>query len=222
MVRRRIRDPNARERWDERFELQLRQGWFRKPRYRLLAYVFPRWALEKKIRKTYHLPVAGIAEGRFLDLGCGLGSCAAYYAWKTGRPAVGLDFAMPAVAYALAECRRHGIGASFVSGDASALPFRDASFDSAYIGQVLEHLERPDGVIREAARVLRPGGKLIISVPRGDACSGDGEAGHVNFYWKEEDCLRLIEGLPLERPEFHPFHRHRFFLSARTTGGAQM
>jgi SAM-dependent methyltransferase len=172
------------------------------------------------MRKTYHVPVAGIASGRFLDLGCGLGSCAALYARGTGRPAVGLDFAMPALRFAAGECARLGIAASFVAGDAYRLPFAGRSFDSVYVGQVLEHLVVERAVIAEALRVLAPGGKLIISVPRGHACSGDGDADHVNFYDSEEDCRKLLDGFPVEGIAFHSFHRHRFFFSAAASGPA--
>lgn len=213
-------NPNTKDKWRWRFRQQLEKGWFRKSRWRLLSYVFPDWALERKMRKTYHVPVTEIAAGRFLDLGCGLGSCAALYARRTGRPAVGLDFAMPAVRYAAGECGRLGIAASFVAGDAYRLPFAERSFDSVYVGQVLEHLDDERAVIAEALRVLAPGGRLIISVPKGHACSGDGDADHVNFYDSEDDCRRLLANFPVESIAFHPFHRHRFFFSATASGAA--
>jgi SAM-dependent methyltransferase len=211
-------NPNTKDKWRWRFRQQLEKGWFRKPSWRLLSYVFPDWALERKLRKTYHVPVAEIAAGRFLDLGCGLGSCVALYARRTGRPAVGLDFAMPAVRYATDECRRLGIAASFVTGDAYRLPFAAGSFNSIYVGQVLEHLDDERAVIAEALRVLAPGGRIIISVPKGHACSGDGDADHVNFYESEADCRKLLADLPLDGIAFHPFHRHRFFFSATVHG----
>lgn len=207
-------NPNTRQNFERKFKKRLRCGWFRKPRHRLLSHIFQGWALETKLRKTYHVPVAGIASGRFLDLGCGLGSCAAIYSRRTGASSVGLDFARPAVAYAGRECRRLGIPARFVAGDAYRLPFADGAFDSVYIGQMLEHLSDAGKAVAEAIRVLRDGGKLIISVPNGSACSG-GEADHVNFYDSQDDCRGLLAAAPVMDIVFHPFHRHRFFFSAR-------
>jgi SAM-dependent methyltransferase len=50
-------------------------------------------------------------------------------------------------------------------GDLAALPFRDASFEAAVNIVTLEHVQNPGLVLREIARVLRPGGRLLIVVP---------------------------------------------------------
>lgn len=52
-----------------------------------------------------------------------------------------------------------------VLADAKKLPFRSNSFDTALLIQVLEHVDAPDKVIKEAARVLKPNGVLVLSVP---------------------------------------------------------
>ena len=212
-------NPNTRANWERKFRQRLRSGWFRKPRYRRLSFVFRRWAMETKIRKTYHYPVADVAEGRFLDLGCGLGSCAALRGYLKGGFNVGVDFAFPGLRYALSECQRLGIPSRFVVGDGYRLPFCGGAFDSVYIGQVLEHLDDEVAVLLEALRVLRPGGFLVVSVPKGTACSG-GDADHVNFYHTETDCRQLLQGLPVADVVFHPFHRHRFFFAARRAGSS--
>lgn len=54
---------------------------------------------------------------------------------------------------------------NFVVGDAHHLPFRGEAFKAIYMMHVLEHLERPGLALAEAARVLKPGGRLLIEVP---------------------------------------------------------
>lgn len=52
-----------------------------------------------------------------------------------------------------------------VFGDGNRLPFRDAAFDTVLCTEVLEHLPSPERCIAEIARVLAPGGRLLLTVP---------------------------------------------------------
>jgi len=56
-------------------------------------------------------------------------------------------------------------GIELIDGDAHALPVPDKSFDAAVSFQALEHMERPGACLREMARVLRPGGRVVVTVP---------------------------------------------------------
>jgi SAM-dependent methyltransferase len=100
--------------------------------------------------------------GRVLDAGCGTGGFLA----KLGmaRPdltRVGLEYAAPAAARAAAKS-----GAGIVRGSANALPFASASFDGVVVADVLSHgAVDPDAALGESARVLRPGGRLIVNMP---------------------------------------------------------
>ena len=58
-----------------------------------------------------------------------------------------------------------GLKPGDVCGSALALPFRDACFDVVAAFDVVEHVPDEDGILAELARVLRPGGRLLISVP---------------------------------------------------------
>jgi len=79
------------------------------------------------------------------------------------RRAVGVDLSAPALR--LARTRVHGAGLShceFRRGDMYSLPYDDASFDTVSIDRVLATADRPAATIAEAARTLRPGGRLIV------------------------------------------------------------
>lgn len=91
--------------------------------------------------------------GRLLDVGCGTKP---YRSLFTVDSYVGLDID--------AEIsRRRNIADHFYDG--KTFPFADGSFDSVLCNQVLEHVFNPDEFLGEIARVLMPGGKLLLTVP---------------------------------------------------------
>ncbi|HEX2850590.1 MAG TPA: methyltransferase domain-containing protein [Acidimicrobiales bacterium] len=59
-----------------------------------------------------------------------------------------------------------GAGAMATVGSALELPFPDGSFDRIIASEVMEHIDDDRGAIRELVRVLRPGGRLAVTVPR--------------------------------------------------------
>jgi len=68
--------------------------------------------------------------------------------------------------------KRHGAeNVLFVVADAAALPFEDASFDTAAIARSIHHMPDPSIILREMARVLRPGGRLLITEMVADAAT---------------------------------------------------
>ena len=103
--------------------------------------------------------VAAEAGTRLLDVATGPGYVASR-AVERGVDAVGLDFSEAMLAFA----RSRSPGVEFVRGDATALPFADASFDAVVAAFVLLHLGVPERAASEAARVLRPGGRAAFTV----------------------------------------------------------
>jgi len=74
-----------------------------------------------------------------------------------------------------------------LAASAHELPFEDASFDGAVLGEVLEHIEDDLAALREVARVVRPGGVIAASVPANPAWFGPSDrwAGHHRRYTRE-------------------------------------
>jgi ArsR family transcriptional regulator len=100
--------------------------------------------------------------GELLDIGTGSGLMLQILGPRARR-AVGVDISAPALR--LARTRIHGAGLShceFRRGDMYSLPYDDASFDTVSIDRVLAAAERPAAAIAEAARTLRPDGRLIV------------------------------------------------------------
>ncbi len=94
-----------------------------------------------------------------LDLGCGAGFLSNELG-AAGHQVTGLD----ASADALSVAALHDPGGTvcYQQGDALQLPFADASFDAVCAMDFLEHVEDPERVIAEAARVLRPSGLFFF------------------------------------------------------------
>lgn len=88
---------------------------------------------------------------------------------------------------AAVELLRARVRGPVLTGTAESLPFDDASFDAAVLGEVLEHVEDDLAGLREVARVVRPGGAAAISVPANPAWFGrsDEWAGHHRRYTRE-------------------------------------
>ncbi|MEZ6197357.1 MAG: methyltransferase domain-containing protein [Planctomycetota bacterium] len=105
------------------------------------------------------------ARGLMLDLGCGPGHMPPMVAARVpGSEVVGLDAASTMLA--IAERRRLGLPGGdrvrYIQGDAKALPFSDGEFEAVFSNTVLHHIPDPRPFLREAWRVLAPGGLLAI------------------------------------------------------------
>jgi SAM-dependent methyltransferase len=108
---------------------------------------------------------AGVATGRerVLDLGCGPGHTALAFAPRVAS-VVAFDLTLQMLAQARQLAGERGIAnVRFEQGDASKLPFPDASFDVVTSRLSAHHVAEPAAMVREAARVLAPGGVFLLS-----------------------------------------------------------
>jgi len=93
-----------------------------------------------------------------LDLGCRAGALSQHF--LAGNEVTGVDVDENALGHAANR------GLRTVWGDVEEpLPFEDGSFDAVVVGEILEHVRFPDEVISEIARVLKPAGVVVGSVP---------------------------------------------------------
>lgn len=99
--------------------------------------------------------------GRLLDIGTGTGRMIALLGGQAER-ALGIDRSIEMLRVARENLARTDVAAEFRQGDMYALPLPDAYADTIVLHQVLHYAQQPPGAIAEAARVLAPGGRLLI------------------------------------------------------------
>jgi ubiquinone/menaquinone biosynthesis C-methylase UbiE len=112
------------------------------------------------------------ANDLLLDVAAGTGHAARELAARV-RVAVALDLTPAMLEAGKAAAERDGVeNVVFMRGDASALPFLDASFDVAVTRFALHHVEQPRDVLAELVRCVRPGGRIGVA----DMLAADDEA----------------------------------------------
>jgi ArsR family transcriptional regulator len=99
--------------------------------------------------------------GRFVDIGTGTGRMIELFAARSAQ-AVGIDRSSEMLRLARVKLEAAGINPSLRQGDMYALPLADGAADNIIIHQVLHYAHSPAAAIAEAARVLAPGGALLV------------------------------------------------------------
>ena len=144
------------------------------------------WLVER-INRAYVQEAAGrYGRGRVLDAGCGRRPYAEFFSDYTG-----LEFDRVRYADAPAD----------VWGSGMELPFRDKAFATVFSSQVLEHVPEPWRMVAEMARVLEPGGHLILTAPH---IWGLHEAPHDYFRFTCYGLEHLARRVGLQPVEVRP------------------
>ena len=98
---------------------------------------------------------------RLLEIGCGVGAVLAVLGQEyPGIELSGVDIEQKQLEFARRHLERAGVQATLRHADALALPFEDESFDHVWMMWFLEHVAHPPAALREARRVLVPGGRI--------------------------------------------------------------
>lgn len=144
-------------------------------------------AITESLEQALVFRLAGPLAGRHvLDVGCGDGAHVIAAA-RQGARAVGADRSPAMIGAARQRAAEAGLPAEFRVADASALPFADGRFDVVLAVTVLCFVRDAPGALREMARVLAPGGRLVL-----------GELGRWSA-WAARRRYRARRGSPLWR-----------------------
>ncbi len=164
----------------------------------------------------------GVGEGTSLiDVGCGAGRHS-FEAFRRGADVVAFDQDaaelndVDAILQAMQDQGEAPASAKAeaVKGDALDLPYADGTFDRVIASEILEHVPADERAIDELVRVLRPGGRLAVTVPRwlpekvcwllSDEYHAN-EGGHIRIYHADELQAKIARrGMEFE----HSHHAH--------------
>jgi len=142
--------------------------WLRHMRWRR---DFTRWRERRINQEAYQSDrlarleqIAGRVDGvRLLDLGAGMGGFAVAAALR-GAQVVASEYNPAYCRIILLRAARYHLHLPVINAAGEALPLPDAAFDAVVCWDVIEHVQSPEQVLREIARVLRPGGVALITV----------------------------------------------------------
>jgi ubiquinone/menaquinone biosynthesis C-methylase UbiE len=148
-------------------------------------------------RKQLYVRLIGRGH-KILEVGCRAGNLTQFF--HDGNEVVGIDVDRNA----LVEFeKRLGLKSHWVDVDSEDLPFTDGQFDIVVFSEVMEHLRFPQKALKEIARVLQPGGRLVGSVPNA---------------FRLRNRLKFLAGKPFESDPSH-LRSYSHTLVRRELGG---
>jgi len=154
--------------------------------------------------------VAGIGQNHtVLDIACGKGTTALFLAREYNCNVIGIDLSSKMISFCRSRADNDGKLAdkvSFLLGDAESLPFRDSSFDAVISECSFSLLPNKEVAARSVRRVLKSGGKLVMTdiILRGEV--SDELRGQITFAcclagaWRAEEYISLFKRIGFQSP----------------------
>ncbi len=144
---------------------------------------------------------------RVLDIGCNAGTHALVWA-EQGHSVTGLDVNEPLLGVARERAQSAGLAVQFDLGTATKLPYEDGSMDVCMMLELLEHVQDWESCIREAVRVLAPGGVLYMSTTNA-LCPKQQEFNLPLYSWYPHPLKKHFERLAVTtRPDLANYTRY--------------
>jgi 2-polyprenyl-3-methyl-5-hydroxy-6-metoxy-1,4-benzoquinol methylase len=140
----------------------------------------PEFDWEYQVHAARYALVAPEARGLdVLDAACGVGYGSALVA-ATAASVTALDISLEALSVGTRTYAHPGV--RYAAGRVESLPFPAERFDVIASFETIEHIAEPAAALAEFARVLRPGGRVFLSVPNGVRDRHNGNPHHLSFF----------------------------------------
>ena len=160
-------------------------------------------ALQQRAQRRIHWLCSQATGDTVLDIGCSQG-IASIILGREGFSVTGIDIQPSRIEYANADLESEPEDVRdrvrFQVGNGARLEFADDTVDTVLLGEVIEHLAVPERLLSEIRRVLKPGGRLVLTTPFGRSPHHD----HKQTFYPSA-VLDLISDMldPVSRSEEH-------------------